>query len=261
MLSATFIEAATILLREGLEAILVLSALGAFLLKAGAGNRVNGLYAGAALAVLASIALAWIFEVFNGGNHNDLVEAVVIFAAAAMMLYVSGWLFLKQNPRAWQAYLQTHSDRIAKSGTISAVAILAFFAVFREGAETVLFLHALARTKGGWSVDLASGIVAAAIALVAIYVIISQTSRRLPLRAVFIVTSTFLFLMGLKFLGEGIQELQEQTLVSVHPAPASDALVTLGLNASWEAIGVQLIVLLLAALGIALMRREQPTAA
>src|SRR5262245_7675655 len=149
MLNAAFFEAATILLREGLEAILVLAALGA-LTKVGAGDRLKALYAGAGVAILASIAMAWAFETFNNGVHNDFVEGIVILIAAALMFYVSGWLFVKQDPRAWQAYLKQHTDKVVAGGTLFAVATLAFLAVFREGAETVLFLPSVAKSQGGW---------------------------------------------------------------------------------------------------------------
>jgi high-affinity iron transporter len=260
MPNAAFLESATIILREGLEAILVLAALGAYLTKIGAADRLKALYAGAGLAILASIAAAWLFEVFNNGVHNDFMEGIVILIAAGLMFYVSGWLFLKQDPRAWQAYLKEHADKVAEGGTLMAVGALAFLAVFREGAETVLFLHALARSSGGWSASIIGGILAAGVGLVVIYIVINRTTRRLPLRPVFLVTSAFLFLMGLKFVGEAFQEFQEQAVIGFHPAPAGDTLVSLGLNASWEAVGAQLAILVIAIAGIMSMHRGQAAA-
>lgn len=256
MLSSAFLEATTILLREGLEALLVLAALAAYLDRIGAGDRLGALYAGAGAAVVASIGVAWALELFNNGVHSDLLEAATMLAAAGLMFYVSGWLFLKQDPHAWQAYLKAHTDRVVAGGTLGAVAALSFLAVFREGAETALFLHALAQTHGGWSAGIAGGIAAAIAALAVLFIVITRTTRRLPLRAVFLVTSAFLFLMGLRFVGEAIQELQEQALVDVHPAPAGDTLVWLGLNATWEAVGTQLAIVVLAALGLLMTLRH-----
>ena len=91
-------------------------------------------------AILASLVAAWLFQTLNDGQHNDLVEAVVILAAAALMLYVSGWLLVRQDPRAWQAYLKERAEGALAQGTAWAIALLAFLAVFREGAETVLFV-------------------------------------------------------------------------------------------------------------------------
>lgn len=255
MMQSTFFEAAAILLREGLEAILVLAAIGAYMTRVGAGDRLNALYGGAIAAVLASIGTAWLLAQFNNGVHNDLMEGGVMLLAAALMFYVSGWLFLKQDPRAWQAYLKEHTDKIVGGGTMIAIAMLSFLAVFREGAETALFLHALAKTSGGWTGGLLAGLAVAAVALVGIYVFITRMTQKLPLRPVFLVTSAFMFLMGLRFLGAGLQEFQEQALLGFHPAPWSDTLLALGLNASWEAIAAQVCVLAVAVGSMLAMRR------
>jgi high-affinity iron transporter len=249
--NVTFIEAASILLREGLEAILVLAALAAYLTRADAEDRLKALWLGAAAALLASIAAAWVFEQFYNGAHNDILEGVIIFVAATLLFYVSGWLFLKQDPKTWQDYLKRQTDKALTGSSGYVVAALAFFAVVREGGETILFLHVLAKTAGGWTASLVGGIVAAFAALAVLFWIIVRTTRRLPLRAVFLVTSIFLFAMGLKFVGEGLQEFQEQALISYNVAPGADWLTALGLNPTWEALGTQISVLLIALLGIA----------
>jgi high-affinity iron transporter len=245
-MSTVFIEAASIVFREGLEAILVLVALAAYLVRSGSGHRLTALWTGAGLAVLASIVIAWVFEAFFNGAHDDRLEAVLIFLAAALMFYVSGWLFLKQDPKAWQAYLRQQSDKAVAAGTGLAVGALAFFAVVREGGETVLFLHTLAKTSGGWSLALIGGIATAFAALAIIFQVVIRSSRRLPLRAVFLVTSAFLFVMALKFVGEGLQELQEQALVPYDPVPAANFVQQFGLNPTWEAVGAQAVLVILA---------------
>src|SRR6185312_17116365 len=104
-MSSAFIQAAVILLREGLEAMLVIAALAGYLNKAGAGHRVQALYGGALGAVAASFVAAWLFAVLNSGDHSDVLEGLIILLAAALMLYVSGWLMVKQDPKGWQEYL------------------------------------------------------------------------------------------------------------------------------------------------------------
>ena len=261
MLNSAFFEAASILLREGLEAILVLAALAAYLGRSGAQDKLGALYGGASLAVLASVAAAWVFEQFYGGAHNDLIEAGVMLFAAVLMFYVSGWLFLKQDPRAWQAYLKSHTDKVMAKGTLVAVALLAFLAVFREGAETVLFLHAVAKSGGGWTPAVWAGIGVEGLALTAVFAVVTHTTRRLPLRWVFTATSAFLFLMGLKFVGLGLQEMQEQALLPYHPVPGADALTWLGLNPTWEAVSAQLAILVVALASMAWLLRERAVAA
>ena len=251
----TFFEAVVILLREGLEALLVIAALAAYLGKSGAQDRLPALYAGAVAAIGASLIAAWVFAVFNNGAHSDLMEAAVILAAAALMLYVSGWLMVRQDPRAWQAYLQARAGAALAQRTGFAVAMLAFLAVFREGAETVLFVNALAKTAGGWSLSLVAGLVVGAIGLVILFVFINALARRLPLRPLFIVTSAFLFVMALRFIGAAIQELQEQLIVPYDPVTGASWLMELGFNPTWEALAAQGAVVVLAVATFLIWRR------
>ena len=260
-MSSTFFEAAIILLREGLEALLVLAALAAYLDKSGARDRLPALYSGAGLAILASLVAAWAFNAFNNGAHSDILEGIVIFAAAALMLYVSGWLLLRQDLRAWQRYLTDKADAALAQRTAIAVGALAFLAVFREGAETVLFIYALAKTAGGFGFQLIAGLVAAGLGLVVLFFVINIVARRLPLRPLFIVTSAFLFLMAIKFIGEGVQEVQEQQVISYTELKSGGVLEALGLNPTVEAVAIQLVVIVLAILTyIVLSRRDRQAA-
>ena len=253
---SVFLQSTSILLREGLEALLVVAALAAYLEKSGARDRLSALYWGAGAAVLASIAAAAAFEAFNNGAHDDTFEAVIILGAAALMLYVSGWLFLRQDPKAWQGFLKTKAEQALAKQTGSAVAALAFLSVFREGAETVLFIHALAQTNNGWSLELISGLATAAAVLILLFYTINVVARRLPMRLVFLVTSAFLFVMAIKFIGQAIQEFQEQLLIPYTMLTGAGWLSNIGLNPTLEAIGIQGAVVLLAVLTFLVIDRR-----
>lgn len=255
-MSSAFVQAAVILLREGLEAMLVIAALAGYLRKVGGGHRVAALYGGAVLAIGASLIAAWLFAVFNSGEHSDIMEGVIIIIAAALMLYVSGWLMVKQDPRGWQDYLAHKADNALAQDTGWAVASLAFLAVFREGAETVLFINALATTEGGWSAGLFGGLLAATAGLVVLFYFINMISQRIPLRPLFIITSAFLFAMGIKFIGEAVQEFQEQALISVTDVKGSNFLSTIGLNPSLEALSIQFLVILFALASYSIYQRN-----
>lgn len=255
-MSNAFIQAAVILLREGLEAMLVIAALAGYLRKVGGGHRVTALYAGALAAIGASIIAAWLFAVLNSGEHNDIFEGIVILFAAALMLYVSGWLMVKQDPRGWQDYLATKADDALAQETAWAVGALAFFAVFREGAETVLFINALAVTEGGWSAGLFAGLAVATAGLVVLFYFINLIARRIPLRPLFIITSAFLFAMGIKFIGEAVQEFQEQNIVPFTELKGFAWLQSLGLNPSLEALSAQLLVILVALAAFSIVQRH-----
>ena len=255
-MASTFIQATLILLREGFEALLVVAALAVYLDKAGARDRLAALYVGAGAAIAASLVAAWLFEAFNNGVHSDLMEAVVIVVAAALMLYVSGWLVLRQDPRAWTGFLEKKADDALAKRTGIAVAALAFLAVFREGAESVLFIHTLAKASDGFSMELIAGLVAAVACLAVLFLVINNVARRLPLRFAFIATSAFLFLMAIKFIGLAMQELQEQQLIPYTDLGGASWLASIGFNPSVEAIATQLVVILLAGLTFVLLNRH-----
>lgn len=243
--ASIFAQSASILLREGLEALLVIAALAAYLRKSDAANRLWALYAGAGAGIVASFIAAFIFAVFFDGGHNDEFEFVIFFLAAALMIYVSGWLFVRQDPRAWQSFLRNHADKaLSANNVVIALAVLAFMSVLREGAETVLFYAALANAEGGYSFSLFAGIAAATIGLIVLYAVMQVISMRIPLRPLFLITSTFLFAMALKFIGSGLSELQEQQIIGYTDAPVPAFWADVGLNPTWEAIILQLLVIL-----------------
>lgn len=256
LVSNVFIQAAVILLREGLEAMLVIAALAGYLRKVGGAHRVRALYVGALAAIVASLVAAWLFAVLNSGEHSDVLEGIIILIAAVLMLYVSGWLMTKQDPRGWQDYLAHKADSALEQDTAWAVGVLAFLAVFREGAETVLFIHALAATEGGWSAGLFGGLAAATVALAVLFYFINMIAQRIPLRPLFVITSAFLFAMGVKFIGEAIQEFQEQNIVPFTELKGFGWLNAIGLNATLEAVSAQLLVILAAIATFSIVQRN-----
>jgi high-affinity iron transporter len=240
-----FAQSLSILMREGLEALLVLAALVAYLNKSGAGSRVWAVFAGAIAGVALSIIAAILLELFFEGENSNVLQGVSFLIAAGLMVYVSGWLFIRQDPRAWQAYLRNHAEQALTSGNVIwAIGLLSCLSVLREGAETALFYHALARSENGWSISIFSGIGSATVLLGLIFAIMQAVSVRIPLRPLFIVTSAFLLAIALKFIGNGLTELQEIAIVPNNLAQLPEWWEDIGLNPSWEALGAQAIVLL-----------------
>ncbi|WP_213772572.1 FTR1 family protein [Bradyrhizobium sp. dw_78] len=245
-MSSAFIQAAVILLREGLEAMLVIAALAGYLTRVGASHRIAALYGGALAAIAASLVAAWLFAVLNSGEHSDIMEGIIILIAAGLMLYVSGWLMVKQDPRGWQDYLAEKANHALAQDTVWAVGALAFLAVFREGAETVLFINALATAEGGWSGGLFAGLAIATVGLAILFYFINLIVQKIPLRPLFIVTSAFLFLMAIKFIGEAVQEFQEQSILPFTELKSMAWLDAIGLNPTMEALSAQFLVILFA---------------
>ncbi len=239
-----------------MEALLIIGALAAFLQRAGQARQKRALYFGAGLAILASFITAWVFDVFFNGAHNDTLEGVVMLGSALLMLYVSGWLMLRQDPRVWQADVQRAASRALDKGTMVSMGVVAFLAVYREGAETVLFLHALASTSGGWSASLVEGLMAATLLLLLCYFIVQLLAVRLPLRLFFVVTSAFLFVTALKMVGLAVQEFQEIGVVSITDLSLPDVIVALLPNVTLEAVGLQALFILGAIASYLLLRRK-----
>src|SRR6195256_5451447 len=255
-MSSAFIQAAVILLREGLEAMLVIAALAGYLSKAGAGHRIQALYGGSLAAVGASIIAAWLFAVLNSGEHSDVLEGIIIVVAAGLMLYVSGWLMVKQDPRGWQDYLGLKADNALAQDTVWAVGALAFLAVFREGAETVLFINALASAEGGWTAGLFAGLGAATIGLVVLFYFINLIAQKIPLRPLFIITSAFLFAMAIKFIGEAVQEFQEQSVLPFTELKSLTWLGDIGPNPTGAGMSAQLLVIVFARATYSVVQRN-----
>lgn len=254
------VQSASILLREGLEVILILSALIAYIIKTGARHHLPALYSGAVIGVVASFGLAMIIETFLGAEQSKLLEGVMLLLASALMIYVSGWLFVKQDPRAWQSYIHAQADQAMRSQQSGlAIGVLSFLAVIREGAETVIFYHALTNSEGGWTSPIIAGFVIAAVVLAFLFIAMRILTVRLPLRPLFIVTSAFLFVMAFRFLGAGVHELQEAHILPESPIDMPALLSTIGFQKTIEALLPQLVLVALAAAGYAALRLRKAT--
>ncbi|MBK1658838.1 FTR1 family iron permease [Paracraurococcus ruber] len=247
------LESALILLREGLEAILVLAALAALLRKV-APARIGALWAGAGLGLLASLATAGAYAAWRGGVHDDTVEGVTCLLAAGLMLWTGGFLWRRSDPRAWAATLQRQAHAALAADSVPvALGLIGFLAVFREGAETALFLGALGSEESlpGMLVGLAAG----AVGLGLLWYLIIRAAVRLPLRPLFRVTSLFLLLMAARLVAAGLQEFQEQAIISFTPAELPPLAEAIGLSPSWEGLVAQAMVLAGAALVLAWPKR------
>jgi high-affinity iron transporter len=163
---------------------------------------------------------------------------------------------VKQDPRGWQDYLAHKAGNALAQDTVWAVAALAFLAVFREGAETVLFINALASAEGGWSGGLFAGLGAATIGLVVLFYFINLIAQKIPLRPLFIITSAFLFAMAIKFIGEAVQEFQEQSLLPFTELKSVAWLGAIGLNPTLEALSAQLLVIVFALATYSVVQRS-----
>ena len=211
--AATFWFGATnsfmIILREGLEAVLLVGALLAYLKAIGQGHRMRQIYGGVLLGLAASFATWWAARglLHISGASREIIEGVTALVAVAVLLYVSHWLFQTTYIHDWKEYLRTRASAAVASGSSWAMAGLAFAAVYREGFETVLFYQALLFDAGTNAV--LAGAVPGFLLVIGVGFAIVRLGLKLPLRRVFAATNMVLLFLAFTFLGKGIYNLQE----------------------------------------------------
>jgi high-affinity iron transporter len=257
----TAFDAAAIILREGLEALLVIVALLAFLRKSGNGDKRGWIWAGGALGVVASVVTAFILQAIfsrvSAGANRELLEGATGLLAAALLFYVSYWLHSKASLGAWKQYIDQRTTQALARGSMAGLALLAFLAVFREGAETAVFYLGMAPSIALG--DLALGFGLGALVLIVVAVLMLVVGVRLPLRPFFRVAGLLVYYLGFKFVGSGLHALQVAGVLPTTPIPglsSNPVFEFFGIYPTWQIMLPQLL-LLLAALGAWLYLRGQ----
>jgi high-affinity iron transporter len=272
-----FLASLITILREGLEVILVLTMLIALVAKAATAgavaatdfaakaSRARALRAigwGVALAVAASVATALALNVLVTrvqGEAREVLEGLVMLAASGLLFYVSYWLISQLEAKRWMDFLKQQARRGLELSGRGTLALTAFLAVYREGAETSLMYQALlgseGRTRPGF-LGLAAGLTVGLVLLALIAVLIRATTVRLPLRTFFKVSGLFLFALAIVFAGNGVFELQNAgILLTTNLAWMGSGLPWAGLYPNLQVISVQGLLLAGAILGWLLMPR------
>ena len=245
---AAFASAFFILLREGLEALLVVAALAAFLAKTEHRNNMRYLHFGWVGALAAGF-LTWLASVSLieiSGAGREITEGVAALLATAVLFYVGFWLHDKTSAAQWKRFIEHHVRRALSAGTLWGLAGLSFLAVYREAFETILFYQALwvQTDTPGKSMAL-GGFAAGAAALGLLAWLVFRYSMRLPLRQFFSVTGILMFVLALVFAGKGVAALQEAGYIPVSPV-AFPRVDLLGIYPNAQGLLLQLGLLLLA---------------
>ena len=238
-------DASIILLREGLEALLVMVALLAFLKKSGNAEKGGWIWGGASAGLLLSIvigvAIQILFHNVFSGSNRELIEGGIGLVAAGMLLYVSYWMHSKTSVGAWQRYIRNQTTAALATGSLFGLGALAFLAVFREGAETVLFFLGMAGNIS--TADLLIGLGIGAVFLAVMAILLTVVGVRIPMRPFFAVASLLTFYLCFKFLGTGIQSLQVAGLLPATSTSRLPDIGALGLFPTWQTTIPQLLLL------------------
>ena len=262
--AADFLASFLIIVREGFEAILIIGAIIAYLVKSGNGDKVRTIYQSALFAVLASIATAVAVRyVFNvGGAGQELLEGATMLLAVAVLFSVSFWLLGKAQAEQWQRYIQSKLEMSLTTGSTMALWSAAFLAVYREGAETVLFYQALVSGSEGDSIGAVGlGFGAGAVVLAAIFIAVRWGSVRIPIKPFFVGTGLFLYYMAFVLAGQGMRELQEAGVVDASRVAGLPTVDLLGIYPTWQGLALQSALVLAAAVGLAYQFVHKPRSA
>ena len=208
-------------LREGLEAILVVAALIAYLVKTNNLKYVKGVYIGAILGIVASVILAIIFNMIakqfgedSSGASREIFEGCGMFLAVIVLFYVSNWMLSKSEVEVWNHYIQSKVESSITKGSAMALVFSSFLAVAREGAELIIFFQGMRDNISNNPAYMWGGLACAIVVLAIVYVLITKMSVKLPLKPFFTATSILMFVLCVSFIGKGVSELQEADLIS-----------------------------------------------
>ena len=215
-----FSSAFFILLREGLEALLIVAALIAFLIRTERRDGLRYIHIGWISALIMGVITWWVSLslVTISGASREITEGLAAIVAAVVLLYVGFWMHSKVSAAKWKKFIDDNMQKALDSGTLWTLTGLSFIAVYREAFETILFYQALwvQTNEAGKAMGLGGFMAALAVLVVAAWLIM-RYSARLPLRQFFAVTGALMFILAVIFAGKGVAALQEAGLIISTP--------------------------------------------
>ena len=241
LLSASLI----ILLREGLEALLVIIALMTVLIKTKRQDALKYVHVGWVTALIAG-GLTWaaaqtLIEI--SGASREVMEGAGALFAAVILLYVGVWMHSKTSAQQWQKYIKDNIDKRLESGTLWGLAGLSFIAVYREVFETVLFYQSLlTQSSPAQYSSIASGFAIAVAILAIITWVLIKYSIKLPVAKFFAITTYLLFALSFVLMGKAVIALQEADIIGIASLPMSFEIAWLGIKSTWQGIVAQVCV-------------------
>ncbi|MED4784162.1 FTR1 family protein [Brevibacillus choshinensis] len=252
----TIWDAAMIIIREGLEALLVVTALLAFVKKSdqskGKGWIWTGVTVGLAVSVLLAVMVKSVFSSGAFGNNNALIAGWTGVIASVMLLYVSYWLHSHSHIAEWQKFIQAKSQTALNTGKLISLGVISFLAVFREGTETVLFFIGMVNQIR--LQDLMIGMLIGLGLLCVVAYLMIFIGLKLPIRPFFMISSIIVFYLCIKFTGMGIHSLQLAGVIPSSTAPGIPSIDIFALYPSLESTIPQ-VTLIVAAAAVVLWKK------
>lgn len=213
----SFTNSLAIILREGLEAILIIAAVLAFLSATGMRNAIKYVHLGWILALAAGL-ITWVIAktiITISGAQREMIEGVTSLVAAAVLFYVSYWLITKIEVKKWKEFIQGKVQKAISKKSVFALASVSFFAVYREAFETVLFYQALWYQADNSKNAILWGLIFGVAMLIVLVFAIFKLAIRIPLKYFFTITSFFLYFLCFILIGKGIRGFQEAGIIGI----------------------------------------------
>lgn len=239
---SVFLASFIIIFREGLEAILVIAAISAYLVRSNNKPMLKVVYLSSLFAVFASILAAIALHTIVGlsGANQEIMEGCAMLLATVMLFFISNWMLSKSESIAWKNYVEGKVQNAVSTGSSFALGFAAFLAVFREGAETIIFYQAMLADANEHMDMVWYGLGVGMIVLAFVFVIIRFGTVKLPLKPFFIGTSALMYLMAIAFAGGGVKELQEADIIPVTSVDFVHSVEILGIYPTVETLLPQL---------------------
>ncbi len=255
-----FLYSLLIILREGLEALLIVAAIVAYLVKNNHQDKLPTIRQSVYVALIASVITAFIFQLIfeNSGQHRELLEGFTMMIAVVMLFMMSYWLLSKVEAQNWKRYLEGKLSTALTTGSLVGLWLTSFLAVYREGAETVLFYYALAgdAKSAVGLIYLFAGFLVGAFLLVICYLIMRYTVVKLPLKPFFMFTGIFMYVMAFVFAGKSVLELIEGKLFEPTLINNAPEISWLGIYPYVETLVPQVILIIAALFALVVMKYQ-----
>lgn len=255
--SYSAVDAMLILLREGVEALLIVMALVTVLKSAKLIKGLKWVYAGALLGILASaaiaVALQFLFPAVTSASNREVIEGAVGIIAVGMMIVIGIWLHRKSSVQKWNQFMESQMKAVTATGSFISMFALSFLAVFREGAETILFYVGILPRIRSFDFFLGIGLALAVLAILAI--LMTKASRLVKPHKIFFILTWMIYALAFKMLGVSLHALQLTNMLPNHILSNFPTIDWAGIYPSWEVLACQVLFVLI--VGIVTVKQHE----
>ncbi|MGK0554734.1 FTR1 family protein [Macrococcus capreoli] len=253
----TFIDSALIMLREGVEALLIIMALISITKNAKQPKATRWIIVGSLIGLLLSVVLAMSFNILfkNVGQGREQLEAYVGILSVIFMILIGVWLHSKSSIQNWNKFINKNITQAISSGSIFTFAFISFLSVFREGAETIIFYAGIAGKIS--MVQLLSGITLAVFVLILFAIFFDRITRVIPIRTLFFAMSILIFCLAFKILGVSIHTFQVLNQLSNTTIDWIPHIQMVGLYPTIETLIPQIILIIFVVIYLIVTRRKE----